>query len=266
MELILLSNIILLLSTIIITVLPFLGNLTDKRRKGLNVLTTRGKLFAVSILFLLGFGIFKEVRVNYEDELKDRSTVEVKSKVDIINQKVSSLDSLNFRLDAVHFNTLQVIKDRERFLGEFSRMNDKLKSFNEYEKLKFYSERPELVPADVPNFTVLDSIKTQYFLNVPMKNIGNRTAIKVESNIIFFAVKNEIIYDKYEWEPVTTPETIMSPISKSNSWPTFRNAATIRKYEKIENFDEWIYLFVQIRYVDAITVYSGVSDPPIPEL
>lgn len=252
-----LLNIIILLLTAFVTILPFWGSLTDKRKKGVNILTTKGKLFALSIFLLLAFGILKEVKVNEEEEIKEERTVSFQSKVDTITNKVQNLDSLNQQLDAVHFNTLQAIKERERFLEEFTSMNDKIKSLTDKEQQKFESGHPEVNFFQEPFFTIFDSTTHEYSLKFILMNNGYRTAKNIEISPIIFNSSNYKILNHLEigkLRRATNPTLKIPSFEKSNlTFEVFYDNIVLPNNEKIENLKNVIYLAVKIKYSDFVT-------------
>ncbi len=248
-------NLVLALLAIPLLILPF-GKLRDKRVNAYWGFTKGGVAFYICMFLATGASIWKEYLNSREEDTKEKRNIDVQSRVDTITQKIRILDDLNQQINEVNDNTSESLVERERLLGEFNKMSEKIKAFNEYEKIKFNSEGAELVPANLPNFTLFDSIKTQYFLNFPIKNIGNRTASNVDITIVSFTGKNGVIISDTILSSASTPETRISPISKSNGWPKYRYIVVIRNYEMIENFDMQLYLYVSVNYIDAITKES----------
>jgi|GEM_PF-2510554 len=249
-------NIILAIIAIPLIILPF-GKLRDKRVKANFGFTINGIIFYVCMVLATGISIWKECLSNQEEGTKEKRNNEVQSKVDTISDKIRSLDSLGQQLDAVHFNTLQAIEERERFLVEFNRMNDKIKSLTENEKQKFESSHPEIIIYEEPFFSVFDSVNLKYSLKFRLINNGSRTADKIEINpIIFVSTDKEIIshLEIGKLRRPTNPTTKISSYEKSKLYTeVFYDEIGFPDNESVERFNNIVFLAIKVQYSDAFT-------------
>jgi hypothetical protein len=262
---VLLSNIVLLIVSIFITVLPFLGNLTDKRRKGVNMLTAKGKGFAFAIIIFFGVGILKELWNNQEEADKDKRNSEIQSNVsnikDTLAVKFQGFDSLISQLDK---KTLKSIEEREKALAKFDKISAQLNRIAENEKQSVLMGRPDIVISKDPFFKVIDSLNYSYSFRFGIRNNGDRLATNINIKIVFFEFINDSIVghkDMDEFGKPTNPSSSLASYLKSGlSQEVFYDNINLPGKVSISKYSNSLFALIHISYVDKVTNQKQLLD------
>lgn len=192
------KNIIILLFTLGITVIPMTGKLWSKDDKKIYL---RGWLFILLAVCSIIIGVLQFRQDFKEQETRDSNQLSVlKNTEDILgnlNSSMSSIENklmrieyLNNSLDSLEKKTQYTIIRRDEILMNYNRLNSKLENLYIAERIK--------LKGGIPIVNIFEEVKWSkdkgiYKINLTFSNSGERTANEFYFNVWFFNTFNHKI-------------------------------------------------------------------------
>ncbi len=210
-------NVLLVVLMLVITVIPFLGNLWNLDRKKPKIYNN-GFYFIGVVLLLIIFGVIQVFINDTNEDNRDltnnktlTNTYQIISRIDsnaiVLESKLVRIDSLNTKLDSLELKTVSTINKRNEILENFSLLNEKLE--------RIYQQENDKLAENIPKIGIFNPIKwgidngTQKIF-IEFSNIGGRFAQNFDIEVIYFETNkyNNIVRHKFLTDNYSSADVI----------------------------------------------------------